>query len=363
MDKKKDFVFDLLIKVFPVRNWNDRSEDDQKLTRLGMKMGTIGVFACLFFFFYFLILGLQDLAIAISFGAAVMTGNIFLSRSNINNVPPLLGVLVFVIIIFYGKIVYPNLTFEFVLLIISVPITVGFKDARFILPIFFVVTCLFFLLSYLGHILPVTIPLTVLQINLTHYIIIALIFIVSYTAISNSNKEERIIIDELRFQKKVINEQNAKMIQLKEEQHQLEISNKEKDVELLIANNTMKLAARKKVLDQLTALSRSDNLKKDLKMILAELKQQSDFDQKINHLQENIYEINTAFFRKLKAAYPKITKTEREVCSYIKLGMSTKEIAYLRGSKTNTIDVTKSRIRTKMELPPYTKIIDELEKL
>ena len=47
--------------------------------------------------------------------------------------------------------------------------------------------------------------------------------------------------------------------------------------------------------------------------------------------QENIEKINQAFYAKLGGAYPSLSTSEKDLCSYIRLGLSNKEISVLRG--------------------------------
>lgn len=71
-------------------------------------------------------------------------------------------------------------------------------------------------------------------------------------------------------------------------------------------------------------------------------------EQKIFH--ENIASINHAFFDKLSKEFPNLSKSERELCSYLKLGLSNKEIAALRGVSLEAVRSGRFRLRKKLGL-------------
>lgn len=66
---------------------------------------------------------------------------------------------------------------------------------------------------------------------------------------------------------------------------------------------------------------------------------------------------NEHYFRSLLLSkYPDLTSSEIEICTFIKLGLTNKEIANLRGTSVNSIKAYKYRIRKKMNLKSREKI-------
>lgn len=68
--------------------------------------------------------------------------------------------------------------------------------------------------------------------------------------------------------------------------------------------------------------------------------------------QENIQQINQAFFNNLLLAFPTLTKTDKELCGYFRLDLSNKEIAILRNSSIKSINMGRYRLRKKLNLAP-----------
>lgn len=65
---------------------------------------------------------------------------------------------------------------------------------------------------------------------------------------------------------------------------------------------------------------------------------------------DNIEEINQAFFDKLHQHYPNLTKSEQELCGFIRLGLSGKEIANLRSVSPEAVRMGRYRLRKKLSL-------------
>lgn len=87
-------------------------------------------------------------------------------------------------------------------------------------------------------------------------------------------------------------------------------------------------------------------LRKLLSMIDEEANQEKDA--LIIHLEQ----VNTSYVDRLKAAYPNLTVYDYRLCTFIKTGMSTREIAHLLNVLPSSINVSRSRLRKKLQLNP-----------
>ena len=55
---------------------------------------------------------------------------------------------------------------------------------------------------------------------------------------------------------------------------------------------------------------------------------------------------------KLRAAYPSLSKTDLKICVYVKLNLSTKEIADLMNISSRSVEMARYRLRKRLDLPP-----------
>lgn len=60
--------------------------------------------------------------------------------------------------------------------------------------------------------------------------------------------------------------------------------------------------------------------------------------------------VHSDFYNKLVAKIPDISLREKRLCAFLKMNMSTKEIASITFQTTNSIDVAKHRLRKKMDI-------------
>ncbi|MCR9250208.1 MAG: LuxR C-terminal-related transcriptional regulator [bacterium] len=151
-------------------------------------------------------------------------------------------------------------------------------------------------------------------------------------------------------QNKTIKEQSDHLMELEKEAYEKELALKQKDIDQVLANNRMQVKIRENLLSQLERATNEKDSFKLIKSLKFDLRSQIQTQKKLEFSEDNIQELNAEFFERLNSEFPKLSKKEAELCSYIKLGLSTKEIAQLLSTTENTIYVTKNRLRSKLNL-------------
>ncbi len=227
-----------------------------------------------------------------------------------------------------------------------------------------------FILSFLSFIYLNYIQLTTRVFDLTEFIVSVLLILLLAIGMRFVNQMRNVYETTVLEQKKKLEEQNKiisdkseTVIQLQKDKHEQELLLKQKDLEMTLANNKMQSQLNKNLVDKLKQAQRSGELEKSINQIILELYHQNEINTKMNFIQENIHSINTSFFDNLQQAHPNITRVDREFCSYIKLGLTSKEIAVIRNTTVNTINVAKTRLRKKFNLPKNSDIQDYLRTL
>ncbi len=79
--------------------------------------------------------------------------------------------------------------------------------------------------------------------------------------------------------------------------------------------------------------------------------------------QMHVDELNKDFFYKLNSLYPDLTKNEKRLCVYLRLNMSSKEIAALTNISPKSVEMNRYRLRKKMNLGPDEKLDKVLQNL
>ncbi|CAM1359050.1 hypothetical protein [Tenacibaculum xiamenense] len=121
------------------------------------------------------------------------------------------------------------------------------------------------------------------------------------------------------------------------------------EVNELLTETLTHLRTKEKLADNLNKLSQEKE-GVTLTSIIADLKADKLEDSKILVLRRNIETLNYEFLKKIKELHPNLTKTDIEVCSFIKIGFSRSEIARLRQTSIEAIKSTRYRLKKKLNL-------------
>lgn len=74
-------------------------------------------------------------------------------------------------------------------------------------------------------------------------------------------------------------------------------------------------------------------------------------------------EVHPSFYANLKKLTPELTLHEQKICAYLRLGMTTKEIALITYRQVRSVESTRFRIRKKIGLTADKNLFDVLERL
>jgi DNA-binding CsgD family transcriptional regulator len=96
---------------------------------------------------------------------------------------------------------------------------------------------------------------------------------------------------------------------------------------------------------------------------------QKEFQKMMRHINENItsehdnklfeanfHEIHEVFFKKLLAKYPNLTSQDLKLAAYLKMNLTTKEIAPLFNITVRGLENKRYRLRNKLGLSPETNL-------
>ncbi|RZK41913.1 MAG: transcriptional regulator [Pedobacter sp.] len=159
------------------------------------------------------------------------------------------------------------------------------------------------------------------------------------------------------------NEQQITKLQKKQLEADVEFKNKE------LATATMHLVQRGKLLskigDELIPLinqtknkDSADDLKKVIRLLNEAKKLDNDWDQFAIHFDH----VHANYLSNLKDKYPNLSPSDLKLCAYLKLNLSSKEIAQLLNITPRAVEVSRYRLRKKLGLTPEVNLFDFLFK-
>lgn len=186
-------------------------------------------------------------------------------------------------------------------------------------------------------------------------IILSLIINLSYTKYYE-RQHDKIILE---------NEKKLELIDLKnkEEMMILRNSNLQESVESKnreIAAATMATIKTNKFLHQIIEDLKNLNSVSDVNGIIRTLKRSLDKGDDWKFFEEAFNNTDQNFIKNLKKLHPKLTRSDLKLCAYLRLNLSTKEIAPLFGISVRSVEIKRYRLRKKMNLKSGVTLIDHI---
>lgn len=199
------------------------------------------------------------------------------------------------------------------------------------------------------------------------YVIYIVIFVfLIYLLIKFQEKEHLNQQEKLRQKHQLEIERNEQQI-IKLQKKQLEADVEFKNKEL--ATTTMHLVQRGKLLskigDELLPLvqqSANTNTANDVKKVIRLLNEAKKLDNDWDQFAIHFDHVHNNFLSKLKDKYPNLSPNDLKLCAYLKLNLSSKEIAQLLNITSRAVEVSRYRLRKKLGLKPEVNLFDFLFK-
>lgn len=147
--------------------------------------------------------------------------------------------------------------------------------------------------------------------------------------------------------------------QLKNEKLQTEVDRKSKELAL----STMHLLNKNSFINSVklsigTIMKRSKNqeVKKELTKLMSSIDKNIAGDKDWEHFAIHFDEVHGDFTRRLKESYPKLTPQEMKLSAYLRMNLSTKEIAHLLNISVRGVEIARYRLRKKLNLERSTNL-------
>ena len=178
--------------------------------------------------------------------------------------------------------------------------------------------------------------------------------------------KERLLAEQEERLTKEAEANEKKLISLKNIQLEQELENKNRE----LANAAMNIVYKNEMLNnlhhELTNLNdtngnklSSDQLRKVNKLIDEAHNDDRDWDL----FEKSFNEAHENFFKKLKSDYPALVPNDLKLCAYLRLNMSSKEIASLLNISTRGVEIRRYRLRKKLNLPTNKNLTEFLLEL
>lgn len=228
-------------------------------------------------------------------------------------------------------------------------------------------------LSYKFRILP---PWYLTNLSLVIFmIIIAVIAMIVYWLVNRRverslQKQKLEEKNKFREREQVLKEDaliaEKEMIRLRNEALNMEMIHKEKE----LANSTMLIIQKNEILTKLkNDLNKIRNaiadepMKNEIGSTIKRIGKEIDNEKQWQVFNTHVEQVHEALFKKLIEKYPDLTPRELSLCAYLRMNISSKEIATLMNISTRGVEISRYRIRKKLGLGRDENLTDFMLKL
>lgn len=153
--------------------------------------------------------------------------------------------------------------------------------------------------------------------------------------------------------------------ELETQQLQNRLDNKESDLTNLALDIARKNDFSNKLVNKLDDLqqSKAETLKAKLHNIIIFVSNHLRINEDLSTLQNNIEQVNQTFYLKLDTKFSNLSANDKYALGLIRLNLSNKDIAVIKGISTGSAKVLRYRLRKKLELTPDIDFAVFLQKL
>ena len=151
-------------------------------------------------------------------------------------------------------------------------------------------------------------------------------------------------------------ETKQKLTELNNEKLKLDIENKNRE----LAISTMSLIKKNEFLNSIKSELSNVDGNKEIKNVLRIIDRNLNNTDDWKFFQEAFNNADKDFLKKIGEKHPELTPNDLRLCAYLRLNLSSKEIAPLLNISYRSVEVKRYRLRKKMKLkgplaPKYTK--------
>jgi DNA-binding CsgD family transcriptional regulator len=153
------------------------------------------------------------------------------------------------------------------------------------------------------------------------------------------------------------------IVKLKNEKLEAEIQHKNTELASVAMHLVQKGELIGKVKEQVMRLKNNTGSEKgsdDVKKIIRVISDEDKIDKQWEQFAMHFDNVHSDFLSVLKARYTNLSPNELKLSAYLRMNLSTKEIAQLMNISVRGVEISRYRLRKKLQLPSETNLFDYL---
>jgi ligand-binding sensor domain-containing protein len=160
--------------------------------------------------------------------------------------------------------------------------------------------------------------------------------------------------------------QEKELIELKNQQLVKDLEHQGKELAsstMHIVQKSEKLLSIKDKLKRILQISNDPKIKPEISSLIRDIDQDTLIDQDWKKFELYFNNIHESFTYSLKEKFPQLSANDIKMCAYLRMNLSTKEIATILNISVRGVEISRYRLRKKMELALGTNLSDYLSRL
>ena len=158
-----------------------------------------------------------------------------------------------------------------------------------------------------------------------------------------------------------------KIIKLKNEKLEAEVAMKKSEMELKnkeLASIAIQITHKNEILSKLKSnidhisYKVNEQAQRELKLLINAIDQDLKLDEDWEQFTKHFEDVHSDFFSRLRTNYEDLTPKDLKLCAYLRMNLSTKEIAPLLSISVRGVEISRYRLRKKLGIEKDANLID-----
>ncbi|MFK7947294.1 MAG: triple tyrosine motif-containing protein [Saprospiraceae bacterium] len=172
-------------------------------------------------------------------------------------------------------------------------------------------------------------------------------------------EQEKTLQEKTAEHQKILEKSEAEISKLQRDKLESEIQFKNQELAITTMNLVQKGEFLLKLKEELNKILNGTNepkTKKDIRKTIKLLNQNAELDKDWEQFAQHFDQVHEDFLKRLRETYPQLTPKDQRLCTYLKMNLSTKEIAPLLNISVRGVEISRYRLRKKIELSTETNL-------
>ncbi|MEL6671307.1 MAG: triple tyrosine motif-containing protein [Bacteroidota bacterium] len=171
-------------------------------------------------------------------------------------------------------------------------------------------------------------------------------------------KQEKALQRKQQEFKEEVQRSEAEIIRLRNEKLQAEVIHKNQE----LASSTMHLVQKGEILLKIKQqlekppFDSQPDIRQKVRQITRMIEDDIRLDKNWKQFEYHFDQVHGHFLQNLREVYPGLTSKDQRLCAYLKMNLSTKEIAQLMNISVRGVEISRYRLRKKLALPRETNL-------